>query len=187
MPHPDFMISTRILCRKYYVIFPTLSLFSHGFIFSSLTILFTGDEIQMGGGFTVRWTNILIGIQSSLIVLPVNILIVYLFRRAAPSKSKHNQYFKAADRSVLPRNRENRKEYFQSIEPTDSAGFGISFGRKKDVSLRTQTLKSPMWESSQRDSAMSFDDDSIFQIQQKPKAKQQEETSLDDVNIGKKA
>ena len=43
----------------------------------------SGDEIE-ASGMVFRWTNILIGIQSSLIVLPINIIIVTLFRKAAP-------------------------------------------------------------------------------------------------------
>lgn len=44
-----------------------------------------GDEIDFGG-FTISWTEVVIGIQSALIVFPLNLLVAYLFRKTKPAE-----------------------------------------------------------------------------------------------------
>lgn len=61
-----------------------------------------GSEIEVGS-IKITWTEVLIGFQSSLIVLPINFLVVFLFRRAMPS-------------SVFERIQKERKKVLEDIE-----------------------------------------------------------------------
>jgi len=49
------------------------------------------------GPFKFSWRQIVVGMQSGLIVAPVNILIVFLFRSSRPRKKLEHNYKKAAD------------------------------------------------------------------------------------------
>lgn len=49
------------------------------------------------GPFKFSWRQIVVGMQSGLIVAPVNILIVFLFRSSRPRKKLEHNYMKAAD------------------------------------------------------------------------------------------
>ena len=47
-----------------------------------------GSQISLGS-FRFSWKQLVIGIQSAIIVIPINLLIVQLFRKAAPSIKIH--------------------------------------------------------------------------------------------------
>ena len=53
------------------------------------------------GPFKFTWRQIVIGVQSGLIVAPVNILIVFLFRSSRPRKKLEENYKVAANSSHL--------------------------------------------------------------------------------------
>ena len=65
-----------------------------------------GSEIEVGS-IKITWTEVLIGFQSSLIVLPINFLVVFLFRRAMPS-------------SVFERIQKERKKVLKDVESSAS-------------------------------------------------------------------
>ena len=44
-----------------------------------------GDEIDFGG-FTISWTQVVIGIQSSVVVFIPNLFVTFLFRKSRPSQ-----------------------------------------------------------------------------------------------------
>ena len=67
-----------------------------------LLFCLTGSEIEVGS-IKITWTEVLIGFQSSLIVLPINFLVVFLFRRAMPS-------------SVFKRMKKESKRVLKDIE-----------------------------------------------------------------------
>ena len=50
-----------------------------------------GTQVSIGS-FKVGWRQVAVGIQSALLVLPINILIVTLFRKAAPSGKTEESY-----------------------------------------------------------------------------------------------
>ena len=51
------------------------------------------------GNFKINFTGIMIGIQSSIIVIPPSIIIIEIFRRLAPKKIKESSKVKATDES----------------------------------------------------------------------------------------
>ena len=50
-----------------------------------------GTQVSIGS-FKVGWRQVAVGIQSAILVLPINILIVTLFRKAAPSEKTEQFY-----------------------------------------------------------------------------------------------
>ena len=53
-------------------------------MFYKQDIFVAGSQISLGS-FRFSWRQLVIGIQSAIIVIPINVLIVQLFRKAAPS------------------------------------------------------------------------------------------------------
>lgn len=52
----------------------------------------TQDTTISLGPITLSWKLIMIGLQSSVIVMPVNILLVTIFRKLAPKETKSKKY-----------------------------------------------------------------------------------------------
>ena len=89
---------------------------------------FSGDEIDVSG-IVFRWTNIVIGIQSSLIVLPINIFIVTLFRRAAPLPKKQ-----------LKKDPENPRKLSQNSNAADNTLNCQLLGDGKEMMLSQSSI-----------------------------------------------
>ena len=146
------------------------------------------------GGFAIRWTNILIGIQSSLIVLPINLFIVFLFRRAAPSKEKEtNDRVADDDEDESPETVNSNTDPLNALELnkirrpsaprgdgsvggsgnhgfvdyTESGGLGVSYGghRYGDmISKSVGEINSPLRPKMFAVDSSKSFDESVFQI-----------------------
>jgi len=144
----------------------------------------------------IRWTNILIGIQSSLIVLPVNIFIVFLFRRAAPSKAQKEaddepDDDKSRTHDIVYNNNDplNNLEMNSAqctstrsgdgidsgaghnfVDYTESGGLGVTYGSHRHSNMISRSaleITSPLFPKLLlTDSSRSFDE-SVFQIKHK--------------------
>lgn len=137
-----------------------------------------GDEIDISG-FVIRWSNIVIGIESALIVLPLNFFIVFLFRQAKPWSAdeprKQIEKLRLAATVVKPRH-EFQQSLFNNIESVESGGFGMQYGKRVPSSPKTSqsnmaTASKSLPDLSQSDLGKSlfvdsnntFQDSSVFQ------------------------
>jgi len=99
------------------------------------------------GFFEFTWHEILIGIQSSLIVFPINLLIVQLFRNRAVSPKTKQQYAERTRRESNFPTEKPRKQTAVSLSdimPTDSQRQSAG-PRQKHVQLKNLTsIRTPV-------------------------------------------
>lgn len=98
-----------------------------------------GTGIQVGS-FNFNWKQIIIGIESSLIVLPLSLLIVLLFRKAAPASIAKKQDKDTCVRSVVVAGKQHRKHNTKGDMP-DQEGSTKKGGKKVDKSGNSNEFK----------------------------------------------
>uniref|UniRef100_A0A7M5V0L4 Polycystic kidney disease protein 1-like 2 n=3 Tax=Clytia hemisphaerica TaxID=252671 RepID=A0A7M5V0L4_9CNID len=123
-----------------------------------------GDEINVSG-VAVRWSTIVIGIQSALIVLPINIFIVLLFRRAAPDTSVKDQpalrRISSGNELATHRNSVKQKSVIPRIILTDPSISSCSSAEEPPAIQNRQTVIFDLNRSS-------LFDNSAWHIRKKP-------------------
>ena len=97
------------------------------------------------GFFEFTWHEILIGIQSSLIVFPINLLIAQLFRRIAVSPKTKKKYVERKRRESHIPTRNLRKQTaisLSDITPTSPRVGSSVLDQKQDSLLNPTTIRS---------------------------------------------
>lgn len=107
----------------------------------------------------------MIGVQSSLIVLPMNVLIVYLFRQAKPSsldkKHKEKKKVEKLHQVVPPR----KEDELYDVTLRHSIGMDIPSQKKRNKSSFVSTS---FLRNTTKDSTQTFQGSSLFQIKESP-------------------
>ncbi|XP_031568597.1 polycystic kidney disease protein 1-like 2 [Actinia tenebrosa] len=115
------------------------------------TMLSNAMFFEIGGGaqdttiklgpIQLSWSLIIIGIQSSIVVMPVNVLLVTIFRKLAPKKQKSKEYKEDAQRepSNVEKGLESEQDEKEEMEEHKD-------NTKEDSSnTKKKTLLFPYW------------------------------------------
>ena len=136
-----------------------------------------GDEIDISG-FKISWSVVLVGIQSSLIVLPINLLIVFLFRQARPfiknKTARQRKRLENAARMITMRRSEKLAERAANVA---CSSMGLDFVQKDGSSMYGDSFPTSLYStlaSETRDNSL---DSSVLKIK--------DDVSTKDINICK--